>query len=62
MNCASVEARCDASEVFELVEATLDGIADLVGFEVVRDEVLSGGIAGDYRLRTDVGDQRAQGV
>lgn len=59
---ASVEAGCDTSEVFELVEAALNGIAELVGFEVVGDPAFSGWVSGDHRFALHVHDRSTQSV
>lgn len=59
---ASVEAGRDASEVLELVEAPLDGVANLVSFEVIGDEPLSGRVAGDHGFGLHTGDQGTQSV
>ena len=47
VQCPSVVARGDAAEVFEFVEATLDAVARLVDFEVVRDLASAPWIAGN---------------
>lgn len=62
MGCTAVEACCDASEVLELVEAALDGVTDLVGLEVVRDQRLPGRIARDDRFGAHVRDEVTQGI
>lgn len=62
MDGPPVEACCDASEVLELVEASFDGVADFVGFEVVGDWLLAGRIAGDDGFGAHAGDQATQGV
>ncbi len=62
MRGAAVEACCDTSEVLELVEAAFDCVSDLIGLEVVGDQLLSGGIAGDHRFGAHVGDQASQGI
>jgi hypothetical protein len=60
--CSPVEARCDASKVLEFIEASLDGVSNLIGFEVIRDQPLSYGITGDHRFSAHVGDETAQGI
>lgn len=52
----------DTAEVFEFVEASLDNVALLVGFEVIRDWPPAGRIAGDDGFSSHAGDQRAQGI
>lgn len=59
---AAVEACCDAPEVLELVETALDGVTDLVCLEVVRDQRLSGGVAGDDRLSAHAGNKAAKSI
>ena len=59
---APVEACCDAAEVLELVEASLDGVTSLVGFKVVRDWLLSRWVAWDDGFGAHFGDQPAQGI
>lgn len=46
---SSVVAGCDATEVLELVDAALDAIPQIVKGEVVGDEALAGGVAGNDR-------------
>ncbi len=62
MDRTSVETGCDAPEVFELVEAAFDGVADFVGLEVVWDGLVSSWVTRYDRFRADVRNQRAQGV
>jgi len=57
-----IVSRGNASEVFELVEAALDAISCLVGFEVVGDQALSGWIAGNDGGGADVGDEGSESV
>jgi hypothetical protein len=48
--------------VLELVEATLDQVAHLVGLEVVWNQDFSRGIARDHRFGVHAGNDLAQGV
>ena len=59
---ASVISFCDTPEVFEFVEASLDGVSDFISLEVVRDRPFPGWIAGDDGFSAHAGDKRAQGV
>ena len=52
VTCAPIVSCCDASEVFEFVDASLDAVAQLVEGEVVGDEPFPGGIAGNDGLGT----------
>jgi len=59
---SAIVAGCEASEVFEFVEATLDEVAGFVEFDVVRDGYFaraSGGNDGDH---AGVGDELAEGI
>jgi len=62
LHCAPVKSCCDASEVLQLVEASLDGIADLVGFKVVGDRLLSGRVTRDDGFGAHVCNQAAQSI
>jgi hypothetical protein len=57
-----VEAGCETSEVFELVEAPLDPIACFVNFPVVRDDDFSRPIGGDDRLHSRLSDCLSEGL
>ena len=57
-----VKACCDASKVFELVEAAFDGVADLICLEIIPDRFLAGWIARDDGFGAHFRDEFAQGV
>ena len=57
-----VEACGNATEVFELVEAAFDGVADLVCLEVVGDWTFAGRIAWDHCFSAHIGDQGSQSI
>ena len=55
----SVVSCCDASKVFELVEASLDAVAGFVDLEVVWDRAFPARVAGNDSRRTGIGDEAA---
>lgn len=55
--CPPGVSGCDSPEMLELVEASFDQIAELVGLEIVGDDPFSGGVAGDYGFGALVCDQ-----
>ena len=59
---ASVVSHCEASEVLELAEASLDAVAGAIGLNIVGDEDLSRPVGGDDSLSADVGDDLAQAL
>lgn len=62
VNGASVKAGRGAPEVLELVEASLHGVSDLVGFEIIGDPPLSCRVTGDHRLSLHGRDQITQSI
>lgn len=57
-----IEPCRSAPEMLELAEAALDGVADLVGGDVVGDRTSPRWVAGDDRLGPHAANQLAQGV
>src|SRR5256885_16332031 len=59
---SSVVAGCEATEVLELVEASLDSVAVFVDGGVVRDGRLARAVGRNHRLGSGFGDDRPQGI
>ena len=53
MQSAAVVSGCDAAEVFELVDATFDAVAQFVEPPIERIRLIASGVRGDYRLGAD---------